>query len=242
MVMAHTSCGRRFLMKLNSTVYGAIAIAAMFLIGCQTAPKSDEGKADLEQTAQTALTRMQEHDPNIDDMIEKGNGYAIFPNAGKGAFVLGGGYGKGVVYDDAGQQIGFADITQLSAGAQIGGQSFSELIVFENQEALNRFKNNELNFGANASAVIIKKGVGSATTFKEGTAVYVLPKAGAMAEAAVGGQKFTFTTTGGSGQPSTRPAQRASGTESGTDTTAEAEVKTTETKTEVKVEERKNTD
>ena len=227
-------------MKLNSTVYGAIAIAAMFLIGCQTAPKSEEGKSDLEQSAQTALTKMQEHDPNIDDMIEKGHGYVIFPNAGKGAFVLGGGYGKGVVYDDSGAQVGFADITQLSAGAQIGGQSFSELIVFENEEAFNRLKNNELNFGANASAVIIKKGVGSATTFKDGYAVYVMPKGGAMAEAAVGGQKFTFTTAGGSGQPSTRPAQRASDTQTDRDSdAAKVEVRTTETKTEVKTQ---NTD
>ena len=225
-------------MKLNTTLFGAIAIAAMFLIGCSTAPKTDSEKADLEQTAQTALSRMQEQDPNIDDMIQKGNGYVIFPNAGKGAFVLGGGYGKGVVYDDAGQQIGFADITQLSAGAQIGGQSFSELIVFENQDALNRFKNNQLTFGANASAVIIKKGVGSATDFKDGFVVYIMPKAGAMAEAAVGGQKFTFTSAeGGSGQPSTRPAQRASDTQS--DPNANVEVRTTETKTEVKTQ---NTD
>ena len=115
-------------MKLNTTLGGAIAIAAMFLIGCQTAPKSEAEKEDLETTARSALTRMQEHDPNIDDMIQKGNGYVIFPNAGKGAFVLGGGYGKGVVFDDAGTQIGFADITQLSAGAQIGGQGREERV------------------------------------------------------------------------------------------------------------------
>ena len=223
-------------MKLNSNLAGAIALVAMFLIvGCQTAPKTEEGKADLETEAQNAIARMQEHDANIDDMIEKGHGYVIFPNAGKGAFVLGGGYGKGVVYNDAGAQIGFADITQLSAGAQIGGQSFSELIVFENQDAFNRFKNNQLTFGANASAVIVKKGVGSATSFQDGYAVYVLPKAGAMAEAAVGGQKFTFTSSEGSGQPATRPAQRASDTEAGTET----ETRTTETKTEVKT---RNTD
>jgi lipid-binding SYLF domain-containing protein len=229
-------------MKFNTPLGGAIAFAAMLLIGCQTAPKTPEEKEDLETSARTALTRMQEHDASIDDMIDKGHGYVIFPNAGKGAFVLGGGYGKGVVFDDAGQQIGFADITQLSAGAQIGGQSFSELIVFENEAALNRFKNNELTFGANASAVIIKKGVGSATSFKDGYVVYVLPKAGAMAEAAVGGQKFTFTTGQGSGQPATRPAQKASASESSTDTnTRKAEIETETTKTEIKTE-TKNTD
>ena len=220
-------------MKLNTTLGGAIALAAMFLIGCSTAPKTTEGKEDLETSAKSALSKMQATDSTIAGMIEKGNGYVIFPNAGKGAFVIGGGYGKGVVYDDAGMQIGFADITQLSAGAQIGGESFAELVVFENQDALNRFKNNEITFGANASAVIIKKGVGSASSFKDGYAVYIMPKAGAMAEAAVAGQKFTFTSGGASGQPATRPAQKASATEpsSGTETeTTKTEIKT-ETKT-----------
>jgi len=215
------------------TLGGAIALAAMFLIGCSTAPKTTEGKEDLETSAKSALSKMQATDSTIAGMIDKGNGYVIFPNAGKGAFVIGGGYGKGVVYDDAGAQIGFADITQLSAGAQIGGESFSELVVFENQDALNRFKNNEITFGANASAVIIKKGVGSGTSFKEGYAVYIMPKAGAMAEAAVAGQKFTFTPSSGSGQPATRPAQKASSTEPA----SASDSRTTETtKTEIKTE------
>ena len=231
-------------MKLNTTLGGAIALAAMFLIGCSTAPKTTEGKEDLESSAQSALSKMEASDSTIAGMIDKGHGYVIFPNAGKGAFVLGGGYGKGVVYDDAGGQIGFADITQLSAGAQIGGQSFSELIVFENQDAMNRFKNNEVTFGANASAVIVKKGVGSSTSFKDGYAVYIMPKAGAMAEAAVAGQKFTFTTGGGSGQPATRPAQKASASESGsssTDTDASRTTETETTKTEIQTE-KKTTD
>ena len=223
-------------MRINTNRIGgaALALLAMIAIGCQTAPRTEEGKANLEQTAQTALTRMKEQDPNIAGMIEKGHGYVIFPNAGKGGLVLGGGYGKGVVYEQ-GRQVGFADITQLSAGAQIGGQSFSELIVFESQDAMTRFKNNQMTFGANASAVIIKKGAGSAADFQDGFVVYIMPKAGAMAEAAVGGQKFTFTTNEGSGQPSTRPAQRASATQDSSDSDART---TTEMKTEVKTERR----
>jgi lipid-binding SYLF domain-containing protein len=227
-------------MKFTTTLGGAIALAAMFLIGCQTAPKTEEGKATLEQDAATAVSRMTSEESAIQQMIDKSYGYVIFPNAGKGGLIVGGAYGRGVVYEQ-GRQIGFADITQLSAGAQIGGQAFSELIVFENKEALDRFRNNQLTFAANASAVIVKKGAAAANRFENGVAVYVMPKAGAMAEATIGGQKFTFTPSTGSGQPATRPAQKASASESGssgtsTDTDSPRKPETETTKTEIKTE------
>ena len=178
-------------MKFTTTLGGAIALAAMFLIGCQTAPKTEEGKATLEQDSATAVSRMTSEESAIQQMIDKGYGYVIFPTAGEGGLIVGGGYGRGVVYEQ-GRQIGFADITQVTAGAQIGGQAFSELIVFENKEALDRFRNNQLTFAANASAVIVKKGAAAANRFENGVAVFVMPKAGAMAEAAIGGQKFTY--------------------------------------------------
>jgi hypothetical protein len=40
----------------------------------------------------------------------------------------------------AGQYIGDSDLTQGTVGAQVGGQSFSDLLVFETQAALERFK------------------------------------------------------------------------------------------------------
>jgi len=227
-------------MKLSTTVVGgAIALTAMLLIGCQTAPKTEQAKATLEQEAQTALHRMTQEDPAVQDLLDRGYGYVMFPSAGKGGLIVGGGYGRGVTYEHA-RQVGYADITQLSVGAQIGGQAFSELIIFETKEALDRFKNNELTFTANASAVIVKKGVATSPKFENGVAVLVMPKAGAMAEASVGGQKFTFTPTEGSGQPATRPAQKASASESATDS-GSSRTTETETKTETTTE-KKSTD
>ncbi len=112
--------------------------------------------------------------------------------------IVGGGYGRGIVYEQ-GAMIGYADITQATVGAQIGGQTFSELLVFQSKEALDRFRQNKLEFSANASAVIMKKGAAKAARFENGVAIFVEPRAGAMAEASVGGQKFTFVsdTSGG---------------------------------------------
>ncbi|MEA2707591.1 MAG: hypothetical protein QOF78_192 [Phycisphaerales bacterium] len=221
-------------MKINTTTVGraaAIALVTMLIIGCQTAPKTEAKKASLEQDAQSALKQMEAADPALADVVSRAYAYAIFPHVGKGGLIVGGGYGRGVVYEQ-GRQIGFADMTQASVGAQIGGQSFSELIVFENKEALDRFKNNQLTFSANASAVAVKKGAASSMKYENGVAVFVMPRAGLMAELSVGGQKFTFSPVEGSGQPSTRSAQGASATEGQSDT------RTTETKTEIKTERR----
>jgi lipid-binding SYLF domain-containing protein len=96
-----------------------------------------------------------------------------------------------VVYE-RGQHIGFADLTEGSFGLQMGGQTYSELIAFENKAALDRFKQNQLKFGANASAVIVKTGIATNVRFVDGVAVVIRPITGAMAEAAVGGQQLKY--------------------------------------------------
>ena len=226
-------------MRTPSRFTAAAALFAVaLLVGCATAPKTEEGKADLEKDAVNALSKMKAEDPGLADAIEKGHGYVIFPTAGKGGLIVGGGYGRGIVYNDAGAQIGFADITQASVGAQVGGQAFYELIIFENEAALNRFKNNQLTFAANASAVAVKSGAAAASNYENGVKVFTLPKAGLMAEASVGGQKFTFTPAAGSGQPATRPATPAAAREDATIGTDDGTRVTTETK----IESRRQTD
>jgi lipid-binding SYLF domain-containing protein len=88
--------------------------------------------------------------------------------------------------------IGYADLTQMSAGFQAGLQDYSELIVFENQAAMDKFKRNEIDFGANASAVLADKGAAASAQFVDGVAVFGRPIRGAMAEASVGGQQITY--------------------------------------------------
>jgi lipid-binding SYLF domain-containing protein len=124
-------------------------------------------------------------------LIKKSHGFALFPGVTKGGLVIGGGYGHGVVYE-RGQHIGYADLTLGSFGLQAGGQTYSELIVFENQAAMDQFKQNKLDFGANASAVIVKTGTAANVRFVDGVAVLVRPTAGGMAEAALAGQRVTY--------------------------------------------------
>jgi lipid-binding SYLF domain-containing protein len=172
----------------------AVAVTIMIMslmVGCSTGSVTkDEGDALL-KSAQASRQEWNKIDPQFEAFAKKGYGYAFFPEITKGGLLVGGGHGRGVVYEK-GQHIGYADLTQMSAGLQAGLQDYSELIVFENQPALERFKRNEIDFSANASAVYTDQGAATNAQFVDGVAVFVRPMRGAMAEASLGGQQITY--------------------------------------------------
>lgn len=119
-------------------------------------------------------------------------GYAVFPSITKAAVVVGGGGGGGRVFEK-GVYVGDARVSQATIGAQIGGQSFSEVIFFENKAALDRFKDGKFEFAAGLSAVAAAEGKSKDAKYANGVAVFTHAKKGLMAEASVGGQKFKYT-------------------------------------------------
>ncbi|HJU63536.1 MAG TPA: lipid-binding SYLF domain-containing protein, partial [Candidatus Binatia bacterium] len=161
------------------------------MAGCSTGSVSKEERDTLLKQAQAARQEWNKVDPQFEAFAKKGYGYAFFPEITKAGFVVGGARGQGVVYEK-GQHIGYADLTQVSVGFQGGLQDYSQLIVFENQTAMDRFKRNEIDFGANASAVVADKGTALGAQFVDGVAVFVRPIKGVMAEASLAGQQITY--------------------------------------------------
>jgi len=131
-------------------------------------------------------------DALLSKLFEGAAGYVIFPNVGKGAVGVGGASGNGIVYEK-GKMIGKAKMSQVSVGFQFGGQAYRELIFFENQETLDRFKKNKVEFSAQASAVAATAGASANAKYSDGVMIYTQQKGGLMYEASVGGQKFKFT-------------------------------------------------
>jgi lipid-binding SYLF domain-containing protein len=168
-----------------------LTMAAGLLAGCATAPASRPERETLLTESVTALQRMSAEDPGVGALVKRGSGYAVFPTVTKGGLVVGGARGQGVLYE-RGRHTAYCDLTQATVGAQVGAQTFSELLLFESQAALDRFKAGQLTFAADASAVALQRGVATADVpFVDGVAVVVSPISGAMVEAAIGGQQFT---------------------------------------------------
>ena len=175
----------------RSVVVTVITLMTSLLVGCSTAPTTTAERDELVTKAQAERDEWNKVDPGVEALAKKSEGVAFFPEITKGGLGIGGAYGRGVVYEH-GQHIGYADITQGSLGLQAGGQTYSEVIVFEDAAAMERFKQNDVNFGANASAIIANSGAAANARFVNGVAVFVRPITGAMAEASLGGQRITY--------------------------------------------------
>lgn len=150
-------------------------------------PTNDELAADVRH----AMLRLQERDRSLEPVLDSLVGFAIFPEVSKGGFVVGGAGGRGEVYE-GGKLVGYAKISQGTVGAQVGGQKFIELILFKRKSALSRFKKNRLELSAQATANVADQGAAAKAKFADGVAIIVLPTAGLMAEASVGGQRLKF--------------------------------------------------
>jgi lipid-binding SYLF domain-containing protein len=166
-------------------------LALILIVASAHADWNPRDREEEESAVKYTVDRFLRADPSLRTFVDKAYGYAVMPTVGKGAFILGVGYGKGWLFEN-GKEIGRAIITQLSAGAQIGGQTYSEIIFFRDMESVEKFKKGQFELGAQVSAVAVTEGVGKASTYTDGVAVFILPKAGLMAEASVSGQRFDF--------------------------------------------------
>jgi len=169
------------------------AIVGAGMIGCRGKPNPGSAmeRAQMRSAAQAAINDFKAKDPSIERFFRTSEGFAIFPEVTTGALIVGGAHGNGEVYQQ-GRFIGFADVSQASIGAQVGGQKFSQIIFFQNEAALESFKSGSLEFDAQASAVIAASGAATTADFNRGVAVFTMPQGGAMVQAALGGQRFRF--------------------------------------------------
>jgi lipid-binding SYLF domain-containing protein len=171
---------------------GLIAVAGLFLLACAHSPTKPGERADLVNDAQSTLARMQEKDPSLRPLIEQSVGYIVFPKVGSGGFIVAGGAGAGVLYE-RGRHTGFAELNHASVGAVAGGQSYAQLVIFNDQRAIDDLKAGRFDFGAQASAVILRTGAAAATSFSNGVAVFKDPIRGAMVSASLRGERIRMS-------------------------------------------------
>jgi lipid-binding SYLF domain-containing protein len=151
--------------------------------------------------------------PVVAKFFDGAHGYAVFPTVGKGGLGVGGSHGKGQVYR-GGKVIGFTSTSDVSIGLLAGGQAYSQIIFFENADALIRFTGGNFEFGASASAIAVQakaeagastEGVGANASvsktaekaavpakYQDGIAVFTMAKGGLMYAATIAGQKYTY--------------------------------------------------
>lgn len=165
-----------------------LAVSAAAAFSAATVQAADE---DLHSQSQQAITSFQATDSTLKSFMDNAAGYAVFPDVGKGGFIVGGARGKGLLFEK-GVASGQATMTQASIGAQAGGQSFAEIICFQTPQAVSDFKGGKFEMSAEVSAVAAREGASKAAQYRDGVAVFTMPKKGLMVSASIGGQKFKY--------------------------------------------------
>lgn len=172
--------------------------------GCATEPATPQERRSLNDDVHGTLHDLKNQDASLDNFLNGAYAYVVFPSIGKGGAGVAAAYGRGEVFVQ-GKFVGYADMSQGTLGVSLGGETYSEVIVFENDNALADFEANKLEFEAGASAVALKAGAAATAKYNDkGIAVFTMPTGGLMFDISIGGQQFTYEAS--NNPPATRPS------------------------------------
>lgn len=185
---------------MNKFIYVAV-VAAMFggSVGLANAGHDRDATGLFHKSHQSS------------EFFAKSYGYAIFPTIIKGGVGIGAAHGTGNVYAQ-GHRVGHVTMNQVSVGAQLGGEGYSEIIFFRDKQALDDFTSGNFEFSADAGAIAItaaadvsvgttgldasasgdKKNANTDSSFNHGVAVFTIAKGGLMYNVTIAGQKFSY--------------------------------------------------
>ncbi len=169
-----------------------VTVVLAFIISITMNAQVGGWNPELTNDSNEALKTMLKKIPKLELFQNESYGYVVFPKITKaGIGGLGGAMGKGIVFKNH-QIVGKSKLKQASYGLQFGGQQYSEIIFFEDEESFKKFTNGKLKFAGQASAVAIKNGASVDIAYQDGIAVFTHAKGGLMYEASLGGQHFKY--------------------------------------------------
>lgn len=187
---------------MRSNLYSLVAAMLLMIAftavnsGCSTKPDAKD-KAQVIADSRHAAEWFTNNVAGLERQLERSAGYICYPGIGQyGIIITGGKFGRGVVYDNSGRQVGWAYLNAASAGLQIGAQGIKMLVVFQNESTMKKFQENKLTGSIGATLVAADSGTAGAASFTDGVAVYQGAQTGLMAGASVGLEYMRYEAVG----------------------------------------------
>jgi len=177
----------------------ALALGSIAMTGCttttdQSQPSAQSARAAIDSNVDATLSRLYNAVPGSREMADKAAGVLVFPSVVGGSFVVGAHYGRGALRVN-GHTEAYYSTTAGSIGFQAGGQSKAVIYVFNDQDALEKFRNsNGWTVGADATVTVATVGANASVntyTAKQPIVSYVLTNVGLEAGASVQGARIT---------------------------------------------------
>src|SRR6202042_2181405 len=113
-----------------------LAVAALLL----SAVSFGATKAEIDERVHTAMHQFYDLNPQHKDLVARAKGVLVFPHVTKGGIGVGGQFGEGALRVD-GKTVAYYSVTSASVGLTLGLAEHKEVILFMNQEVLDKFTN-----------------------------------------------------------------------------------------------------
>jgi lipid-binding SYLF domain-containing protein len=158
------------------------------------APAWAETAAEIDAGVEAARDACAADIAGCETAAEKAQGMLVFPKVTKGAIGVGGSYGEGaLIVDDRTQ--GYYSTAAASIGLQLGGETYSQIIMFTTPEALADFRNSSgWEAGANAKVAMIDQGKAAdvnSLIADNPVVAFIFGQKGLMGDLSVQGSKIT---------------------------------------------------
>jgi lipid-binding SYLF domain-containing protein len=178
--------------KLSHGFCLSLIVAIVFSIAFTSTVYATTAK-EIDASADAALNRFYKQVKDAKEVARQAKGLLILPNVKKGAFIVGGEYGRGALRI-GGKTVDYYSMISGSFGLQIGGQAKDIIIAFMSDEALKKFRDSKgWEAGVDGNVALIKVGGGeSAITAMADQPIcaFVFDVKGLIADMSLRGAKF----------------------------------------------------
>lgn len=132
----------------------------MAVLFAMTTSADAASKEKIDLRVDRALSEFKSEIGGADAVLSRAVGVLVFPRITKGGFGFGGEYGEGALRV-GGKSVAYYSNAAASAGLQIGLQRRRQMLVFLDQNALDRFRASDgWEIGVDASVTVITVGAG----------------------------------------------------------------------------------
>lgn len=151
-------------------------------------------KEEIDAKVQGALLSFYQQVEGGRSLVSKASGVLVFPDIVKGGIGLGAEYGTGSLMV-GGKPVDYYRITSGSFGFQLGGQVYSQVVLFMEPNALNRFRDSEgWEAGVDGSIAVVAVGAGGeidSSNIRSPIIGFVFSNKGLMYNLTLEGTKYT---------------------------------------------------
>ena len=172
-----------------------VMIISVFLIS-SIFPVQAYGKTakEIDASVDAVMDRFYKQVKDSKEVVKRAKGMLILPSVKKGAFIVGGEYGKGAM-KIGGKTVEYYNMISGSVGLQIGGQAKDVIIAFMSSDALKKFRDSKgWEAGVDGNVALITVGAGESALSAMGKnpiVAFVFDVKGLMADMSFKGAKFS---------------------------------------------------